>query len=329
MQKVLFVIPKEMIYDNVYYNYVKIMQKMNYEVQIITDSFEDLEKNCKKYKVCISNKLLSLINFIAYKKIKKIIKQNDYKIIICYGQIYGILSRIANNSKAKIIYTVDEFSHNKLICKIEMKLAFKTENLILTNKKDYIYALKNLDVKNIKFINGIGVHPNFKIGKRQNKNYTFLSIGEFNKDEKQIMQLESMIWIVKKYPQTQLIMCGSGKLKEYYENIIEKYGLSENVKIVNNEPIEECDCFITTSKKSGFGTKTIKMKFLNKPILAEMTEKNKEILNEKNLFNNSEELLNKMIDNIKNNKIIQIYDDLEKYKLENILKEIKKIYIKK
>ena len=39
------------------------------------------------------------------------------------------------------IYIVDEFSSNKLICKIEKILALKTKIIILTNKNDYIYWL--------------------------------------------------------------------------------------------------------------------------------------------------------------------------------------------
>ena len=48
------------------------------------------------------------------------------------------------------------------------------------------------------------------------------------------MQLESMIRIIKKYPQVKLMLIGQGKLKDYYEHIIDKYGLSENVEIVEN-----------------------------------------------------------------------------------------------
>ena len=58
--------------------------------------------------------------------------------------------------------------------------------------------------------------------------------GTFNKSNNQIMQLESMIRIIKKYPQAKLILIGQGNLKEYYEHIIEKYELNENVEIIEN-----------------------------------------------------------------------------------------------
>ena len=326
MQKVLFVIPKEMMENGIYSNYIKIMQKMNYEVQIITDFKQEIKINFQRYLINISNNLFSLTNFIAYKKIKRIIKNNNFEIIICYGQIYGILSRLVKDTKTQIIYIVDEFSSNKLICKIEKILALKTKIIILTNKNDYIYALKNLNIKIIRFVNGIGVNFNRKIIKKKNKTYTFFSSGEFNKSENQIQQLESMIWIIKKYPQTKLIMSGNGKLKEYYENIIEKYDLNQNVKIVDNNPEEKCDCFISTRKKNGFGSKIIKMMFLNIPILAFETEKTKEILDKENLFNNSEQLIKKMFEYIENENNYQDYQDLEKYKLENVLNISEKIY---
>ena len=74
------------------------------------------------------------------------------------------------------------------------------------------------------------------------------------------------------------------------------------------------------------GSKIIKMMFLNIPILAFETEKTKEILDKENLFNNSEQLIKKMFEYIENENNYQDYQDLEKYKLENVLNISEKIY---
>ena len=159
----------------------------------------------------------------------------------------------------------------------------------------------------------------------KSKKYIFCSIGTFNKSNNQIMQLESMIRIIKKYPQAKLILIGQGNLKEYYEHITEKYELNENVEIIENtkqdiDIIKKCNCIISTRRKEEFALDSIIAILLNKPIIAPNIGINKLILKHQNIFSNSDELKEKMKEFIEENKKIEEYYDFNFYEYEEILK---------
>ena len=147
------------------------------------------------------------------------------------------------------------------------------------------------------------------------------------------MQLESMIRIIKKYPQVKLMLIGQGKLKDYYEHIIDKYGLSENVEIVENmsfkiDIIKKSNCIISTRKREEFALDNIIAIILNKPILVSNVGINKLIFKQENIFYNSDELKEKMKSNIEENKDFEKYYEgtgtTEKELMDEFIKEAEK-----
>lgn len=154
--------------------------------------------------------------------------------------------------------------------------------------------------------------------------YIFCSIGEFNKNNNQIMQLEAMIRIIKRYPQAKLLLVGQGKLKEYYEHIIEKFELNENVEIIENaiskiDIVQKANCIISTRKKEEFALDSLIAIILNKPILAFDIGINKYILKKENIFYNSENLKDKMKKYIEENRNFERYYDISLKEREKIL----------
>lgn len=204
---------------------------------------------------------------------------------------------------------------NSKVCEVLLKLINRKEKdkIIYINKKEILkkYEAENsvLNLEKIK------------------EKYIFCSIGDFNSSNNQIMQLESMIRVIKKYPQAQLLLIGQGKLKEYYEHIIEKYGLSENVQIIENidrkiEIVKKSKCIISTRKKSEFMLDGIIAIILNKPIIVSDVGVNKFIFKQENIFKNSNDLKEKMKKYIEENKCFEKYYDIEQDKVKEILKEI-------
>lgn len=333
MKKILFVYENNISQYNI--PYIKMLKENGIEVHIVSN---DKEKNdyCDKYYFSkFTKKLFSYNNLKVYRKLKNIISQNKYDIIQCDNYICGILTRLAaRKQKCKIIYRNFSLANNIFEYFTEKVLSKYTNIIITTNIDDYNFSKKKLNIKDVKLMNGIGIDKGEKVDVNRNKEfYTFFSIGELNKKNNQIIQLEAMIEIIRKYPQTQLIISGDGKQKEYYEHIIEKYGLRENVKIYSNSEnlhytISEGDCFISTAKRDYFPIYIIKMMFNNKPIIASNIKEYKNLLKNKNLFkqNNVNELKRKMFDVIEKNKKYEIYYDIEKYKSKKVLKEMKIIY---
>ena len=124
--------------------------------------------------------------------------------------------------------------------------------------------------------------------------------------------------------QAKLILIGQGNLKEYYDHIIEKYELSENVEIIENTSLEidiikKASCIISTRKKEEFALDTIIAIMLNKPIIASNIGINKFILKKENIFLNSDNLKEKMKTNIEENKIFEQYYNINQNEIEKIL----------
>lgn len=257
----------------------------------------------------------------------------EYLMYIKMLKLIGYEIHIITDIKSKIKYCDKQYECTFNIFKI-IKYKINEYEIVFCNSKilEIIIKLINIKQKNkIIYIKRLKKYEerdcSFNLDKMKDK-YIFCSIGEFNKSNNQIMQLESMIRIIRKYPQSQLLMIGQGKLKEYYEHIIEKYGLSENVQIIENtdrkiEIIKKSNCIISTRKKAEFSLDSIIAIILNKPIIVTDVGMNKFILKKENIFKNSDDLKEKMKKYIEENKHFEKYYNIDQEKANEILEDIK------
>ena len=263
----------------------------------------------KKYynnKYIIYMKFLKFIGYKIY-----VITNIKQKIRYCDKQQISVLGIF--NIKDEINKNYEMIFCNTKIIEILIKTFSKKER----SKIIYINSKYNLKCNEI-----TGCNNELNIVK---ENYIFCSIGEFNNSNNQIMQLESMIRIINKYPQVKLILIGQGKLEEYYEHIIEKYGLSENVEILKNKKdfidiVKKSNCIISTRKKEEFALDSMIAITLNKPIIASDIGINKFILKSKNIFHNSNELKEKMGIYIEENRRFERYNYITSKEKNEILK---------
>ena len=266
--------------------------------------------------------------FILHKKYYN----NNYMIYMKILKLAGYEIHIITNIKETIKYCDIQKELTLDIFKVKNKI--NNYEMIFCNSRIIEIIIKIIKFKEknkIIYINNTGSSKNNKIVNYNDKSYNnkedyiFCSIGTFNKSNNQIMQLESMIRIIKKYPQAKLILIGQGNLKEYYEHIIEKYELNENVEIIENtkqdiDIIKKCNCIISTRRKEEFTLDNIIAIILNKPILVSNVGINKLIFKQENIFYNSNELKEKMKNNIEENKDFEKYYDIELNEREEILK---------
>ena len=236
------------------------------------------------------------------------------------------------------IHIITDIEDSIKYCEKIQKSIFKINNneyeMIFCNSKIIEILLKLFNIKEKNKIIYVNNKINLQDNKKENynteiditeENYVFCSIGEFNKCNNQIVQLESMIRIIEKYPQAQLILIGKGKLKEYYEHIIVKYGLSENVEIIENinskkDIIKKSNCIISTRKREEFALDLIMAIIFNKPVIVSNTGINKILFKQKNIFYSSNDLKAKMKEHIEENIKLEKYYDIKPQEREEILK---------
>ena len=349
-KKILFVATETKYIKEYCIPILKHLKEEGYEIHIASFGNEKIEYCDKQYNISFNTKRIQ-----TYKILRDVIDENRYDFIQCYTLWGGIITRLAaRKSKSKVIYTANELCQYKnlsikkrlLYYPIEKYLSKYTDILITTTEEDYLLAKNKFKCKKIKLIEGMCINnyeleteltdeEREKILKEYNlnkKDYILLNIGDFTKNNNQILQIEAIMQIIPEYKNIKLLMVGQGPLEEVYSNLIMKYELSKYIQIIEDEKnitnlLQQCDILLTTSKNERIDLNVIKAMILNKPIIASRMKCYENLLDIDYLINltNSKELVSKIEKNIILGKR-NVYYDIEKYKLENVIQSMEKIY---
>ena len=281
------------------------------------------------------------------------------------GVLARLAAKNAKKQKARVIYIAHGFHFFKgapiknwlIYYPIEKYLSKYTDDLITINEEDYEISKKKFKAKNTYRIHGIGVdNERFnkllsfdeKLSLRNDlkldkDDFTIFFAGELNKNKNQIMLIEAMKDLVKENHHYKLILAGEGNKREFYEAKIKEYELSKNVFLLgyrNDVPnlLKAADLYVSVSKREGLPLNLVEAKISGLPVIATYNRGHKEIIEDSKdgfLINigdietlknkirtlyNDEDLRNKFIENSKNN--------IEKFYLSSVEKELRKIYLK-
>ena len=355
-KKVLFVATVTNHIKTFHIPYLKWFKEKGYEVHIASNGDEEIKYCDKHFNLPFERFPLRSGNLKAFKELKKIINNNNYKIIHCHTPVGGVLTRLAarktRKKGTKVIYTAHGFHFYKgapllnwlIYYPIEKISARWTDCLITINKEDYNLAKRKLKAKKVELVNGIGVDKSKfdfimsdsekeKIKnelKLKKDDFVLIQVGELNKNKNQIMTIEAMKKIVKTNKNVKLLLVGKGNLKDYYEEKIKEYNLEKNIFLLGYRKdipklLKISDCLISTSKREGLPVNLIEAAMSGLPIIATNCRGNREIAKQTININNIDELYKNIIKCI-NNKDDYLCNNIEKYRLSNITKKIKEIY---
>lgn len=306
--------------------------------------------------ISFSRRLSILSNLKSYFQLKKIFKTEKYELIHCHTPICSAITRLASRKLrkrgTKVIYTAHGFHFYKeapvlnwmIYYPIEKICARWTDCLITINEEDYNLAKTKFKAKEVRFINGVGVDENKfnftladneKVKIRQELNlrkedFVLIQVGELNKNKNQIMTIEAMKEIVKENKKIKLLLVGKGKLKDFYEKKIKEYNLENNIFLLGYRRdipslLKISNCLISTSKREGLPVNLIEAAMSGLPIIATNCRGNRDIAKKVVDIDDIKGLCEN-ITACTENKEKYICTDIDKYKLENIMKEMGAIY---
>ena len=306
--------------------------------------------------ISFSRRLSILSNLKSYFQLKKIFKTEKYELIHCHTPICSAITRLASRKLrkrgTKVIYTAHGFHFYKeapvlnwmIYYPIEKICARWTDCLITINEEDYNLAKTKFKAKEVRFINGVGVDENKfnftladneKVKIRQELNlrkedFVLIQVGELNKNKNQIMTIEAMKEIVKENKKIKLLLVGKGKLKDFYEKKIKEYNLENNIFLLGYRRdipslLKISNCLISTSKREGLPVNLIEAAMSGLPIIATNCRGNRDIAKKVVDIDDIKGLCEN-ITSCTENKEKYICTDIDKYKLENIMKEMGAIY---
>lgn len=361
MRKVLFVATVTGHITGFHTPYLKWFKEQGYEVHVASNGEDNIEYCDKHYNFPFARSPFNVKNIKAYKNLKKTINENNYDMVHCHTPVGGVLTRLASikarKNETKVIYTAHGFHFFKgapklnwlIFYPIEKFLSKYTDCLITINEEDYKIAKEKFKAKKTELVHGVGVDAekfSNKISKEEKEkirkdlelkedDFVLIQVGELNKNKNQIMSINAMTEIAKKYPKIHLLIVGKGSLDETYEKIIKENNLEKNVHMLGyredvSDLMKISNLLLSLSYREGLPVNVIEGIMSGLPIIVTNCRGNRDLVSDKkngyivniNDIENLKEKILKIYNNSEN--IIEI--NAEEYELKRVIKEYEKIY---
>lgn len=228
----------------------------------------------------------------TYKDVLNLIKKYKYEFIHCHTPIGSVIGRLAaKRTGTKIMYTAHGFHFFKgaplknwlLYFPAEWICSWMTDVLITINKEDYERAKKHLHAKRTEYIPGVGVDINkfavCHVDKKEkckelgipDDKFILLSVGELQERKNHKVVIDALGKMQNK--DIYYLIAGQGILHEEYVQLIQSYGLKENIKLLGyrtdiDELCEIADCFVHVSIREGLGIAPLEAMASGLPLIA-------------------------------------------------------------
>lgn len=308
MKKILIVSTLQSNIAEFHKSFIKLLQTQGYVVHVAAkNNLSDkkgltLDEPDKIFNLNLSRSPFKLNNIKKIKELRAIINQNNYDIIHCHTPVGSVVTRLANkNKKIKVVYTAHGFHFYKgaplinwlLYYPVEKYLSKKTDLLLTINKEDYDRANKKFKKTKVELINGVGINElKFKNPKNINLKESFPNIdnpfiitiiGELNNNKNQKFIINEMRKITKINSDIVVAFIGNGPNYKKYQNLIDKYELTNNIKLLGYRTdvpsiINESKLVVSASIREGQGLNIIEAMVLSKITLASKNRGHNDII---------------------------------------------------
>ncbi|GAA1370500.1 glycosyltransferase family 4 protein [Peribacillus frigoritolerans] len=368
--KILFVTTVSNTINAFLVPHIKLLIEKGNEVDIACNVIGEVKKElidlgCDIHNIKFQRSALNKNNYIAYKKLKKLVISEEYDLVHTHTPIASFLTRLAcrNINNIKIMYTAHGFHFYKgaplknwiVYYTIEKIVAKWTDSIITINTEDYEHALKLKmgHSSQVYKVPGMGVDierfsnvdRNFCLSRKDfgflEEDFILVYVAELNSNKNQLMIIEAVRQLKDQGKTVKAILIGSGPKEVEYKKTIKEYGLEKEIILTGKRmDIEKilpiCDVAIPTSKREGFGINLVESMASGLPVIASRNRGHKEIVvHGENGYLFELGNLNEMI-----NYISQLYENrlllrkmsnsaresVNKFSLQNSVKEITKTY---
>ena len=313
MKKVLYVATVASHICQFHLPYLEVLQKNGYQVQVAARN-NLAEKNGLSLKFCdeyfdvpFERSPLKKRNLTAFKKLKNIIKENNYDLIVCNTPMGGILTRLAARKSrkkgTKVIYIAHGFHFYKNAPKkywivfypIEKFFARLCDMVITINYEDYELAKAKFKT-DVRHIHGIGVSSDRyhtatdeeretargNLGLKKS-NFANLCTGELNKNKNQEELINAAAILSPKIKDLKILLAGNGPNEENLLNQINGLNLQDTVKLLGyrtdlEKVMQGVDLVVSCSRREGLGLNLIEAMLSSKPVVAAYNRGHKELI---------------------------------------------------
>ena len=285
--------------------HMKRLQEEGWEVHVA--AHDNLAvKNGLQLKYCdrfietpFSRSPKSADNLRAYRRLKKLLAEEHYDVILCNTPMGGIVTRLAakktRNLGTKVLYMAHGFHFFKgssraawlVYYPIEKHMAKKCDLLITINKEDYALA-KDQFAKRTKVvhIHGVGVDekryhpatPEEQLAMREaeglsRSDFVILCTGELNENKNQKTLISAAALLKDKLPNLKVLLAGNGPKEQALREQIHQEGLDGTVKLLGyrtdlERVVPAVDLVVSCSRREGMPLNIIEAMLCGKPVVA-------------------------------------------------------------
>ncbi|MFB1052061.1 glycosyltransferase family 4 protein [Paraliobacillus sp. JSM ZJ581] len=308
MEKILFVATIDQHIRHFHYPFLKWFKNKGYEVHVASNGEEKLLHVDKKYNLPLERSPFKKNNILAYRQLKKIIKNNNYKLVHCHTPMGGAITRLASlaarRKGLKVIYTAHGFHFFKgapkknwlLYYPIEKVLSRFTDTLITINEEDYNLAIKKFKVSKIELVNGVGVDlSRFQPQTNQLKSelrkklgykdddFLVIYVGELSYRKHQDTIIKSINLMKEDIPNLKLILVGEGDYYYRYAKLIESLNLTNTVQLLGYrtdvlELMLISDVAVSSSRQEGLPVNVMEAMAVGLPVIVSNCRGNNDLV---------------------------------------------------
>lgn len=352
--------------------HIKLLIEKGHKVDVAFNVVQEIdpelvEMGCKIHNVAFQRSPISKQNYVAYKKLRRIMKDEDYDMVHVHTPIASIITRIACRDilDLKIVYTAHGFHFMKgapikswlIYYPIERLVARWTDILITINHEDYNVAKRfRLRSKGkIYKVNGVGIDLNKfepqiiekKIQIRKEYGYKeddfiLFYAAELNYNKHQDLLIDVVNILKDKIPNIKLLLAGSDTLENEYKEQVKQLGVGNNIEFLGYRGdipnlLMLSDIAVASSRREGLPVNVMEAMATGLPLVVTNVRGHRDLVDDGEngyvIGVNDIEGFVKSIEKLhKDNELRHKLgrrglELVQKYSLESVLKEMKSIYV--
>ncbi len=246
-------------------------------------------------------------NLAAYRRLKTLMDQEQYDLIVCNTPVGGILGRLAarknRRNGARVIYIAHGFHFYKgasklnwiLYYPLEKRMARLCDLVVTVNEEDYQLAKKRFPGK-VARIHGVGVredryHPaanEEQVEMRRGEglsaeDFIVLCTGELNANKNQKTLIDAASLLKDELPNLKVLLAGNGPTEQALRERIAEKGLENTVKLLGYRTdleglVPAVDLVASCSKREGLPLNIVEAMLCKKAVVASFNRGNAELV---------------------------------------------------
>jgi len=336
LKKVLYCASTTSHLRNFHIPYIKWLSDNKCDVTTLTDDGQPVTFANRSEKAPFTKTLWSHKNIILIFKIKQLVLQGAYHLVITNTTLAGAIVRAAirllpKTRRPQVMHICHGFLFNnndglkkRLLLIPERMCAKVTDVFVVMNHESERIARDNKLGKKIVHTNGMGLDiTKFKSSMITSDIFKFVYVAEFSARKNQAELIRAFANAIVDMPNARLVLAGDGVTLSACKKLTCNLAINDHVDFlgfVSEIPalLNECGAAVSSSRYEGLPFNIMEAMASGLPIIASNIAGHSDLLNQKSLYKDQNELTEMLINAYCTGKRLFEYPNIDQYSLANV-----------